>query len=294
MIVLSERLAHRRPGTEGRSTATRGSLCARAFERRLDLDDRLRLLIEPVPAIVWTTDCDLCFNSGLGRGLASFGLRATPGTSLFDHYGTRDPDAVPIRAHQLALGGESVSFEHDWEGRTFQTRVEPLRGDGGEITGCIGMAVDITERKHAEEALYREKERAQVTLASIGDGVIRTDAERADRLPEPGRRAADRLDAPRRRSATPVPEVFQVVDEITRQPLADPVARCLEEGRGRRVPRPRAAGQPRDGKEYSVRDSVAPICDRRRRARRRPGVQGRHPAPRHGARDDLPREPRRR
>src|ERR1043165_5361440 len=30
------------------------------------------------------------------------------------------------------------------------------------------------ERRQAEEALHRERERAQVTLASIGDGVIRT------------------------------------------------------------------------------------------------------------------------
>src|SRR3954451_19213256 len=148
---------------------------ARAFAADSTLDVRRRLLIEPVPAIVWTTDRNLRFTSGLGGGQASFGLRAEPGTSLFDYYGDRHPDA--IRAHQLALGGESVSFAQSWEGRTFQTRVEPLRGEAGEITGCVGIAVDIAERKHAEEALYREKERAQVTLASIGDGVIRTDPQ---------------------------------------------------------------------------------------------------------------------
>jgi diguanylate cyclase (GGDEF)-like protein/PAS domain S-box-containing protein len=233
---------------------------ARAFDGDSTLDNRLRLLIEPVPAIVWTTDCDLCFNSGLGHGLPSFGLRAAPGTSLFDHYGTRDPDVVPIRAHQLALGGESVSFEHVWEGRTFQTRVEPLRGDRGEIAGCIGIAVDITERKQAEEALYREKERAQVTLASIGDGVIRADAElRIDYLNP----VAERLTGWSAEEAIghTVPEVFQVIDEITRQPLGDPVARCLEEGKTVESPG-HAVLVSRDGKEFSVRDSVAPIYDR--------------------------------
>src|SRR6476469_1485187 len=112
---------------------------ARAFDGDSTLDVRLRLLIEPVPAIVWTTDRELRFTSGLGGGRASFGLRANPGTSLLDHYGDRSPDA--IRAHQLALGGESVSFEQSWEGRTFQTRVEPLRGAEGEIIGCVGIAV---------------------------------------------------------------------------------------------------------------------------------------------------------
>src|SRR3954452_9542094 len=82
---------------------------ARAFDDDSTLDVRLRLLIEPVPAIVWTTDRELRFTSGLGGDSTSFGLRATPGTTHFDHYGDRHSDA--IRAHQLALGGESVSFE---------------------------------------------------------------------------------------------------------------------------------------------------------------------------------------
>src|SRR5215210_5376990 len=224
------------------------------------MDARLRLLIEPMPALVWTTDCELRFSSGLGGGLAAFGLRATPGTSLFDYYGTRDLEALPIRAHRLALSGESVSFEQDWEGRTFQTRVEPLRGERGEITGCIGVAVDVTERKHAEEALYREKERAQVTLASIGDGVVRTDpAGKIDYLNP----VAERLTGWKAEEAIglTVPEVFQVVDEITRKPLTDPVARCLDEGRIVESPG-HAMLVSKDGQEYSVRDSAAPIYDR--------------------------------
>jgi len=224
------------------------------------MDARLRLLIEPMPAQVWTTDRELRFNSGLGGGLAVFGLRATPGTSLFDYYGTRDLEALPIRAHRLALSGESVSFEQDWEGRTFQTRVEPLRGERGEIIGCIGVAVDVTERKHAQEALYREKERAQVTLASIGDGVVRADpAGKIDYLNP----VAERLTGWTAEEAIglTVPEVFQVVDEISRKPLTDPIARCLEEGKVVESPG-HALLLSKDGKEYSVRDSAAPIYDR--------------------------------
>ena len=48
------------------------------FDGDSTLDARLRLLIEPVPAIVWTTDRELRFTSGLGSGRASFGLRADP------------------------------------------------------------------------------------------------------------------------------------------------------------------------------------------------------------------------
>src|SRR6185436_13171891 len=121
--------------------------------------------------------------------------------------------------------GESVSFEQRWEGRTFQTRVEPLRGEAGEILGCVGIAVDVSERTAAEAALYREKERAQVTLASIGDGVVRTDPlGRIDYLNP----VAERLTGWKAEEAMgrTVPEVFQVIDELTRKPLTDPVSRC--------------------------------------------------------------------
>jgi len=229
-----------------------------------DLNDstaaRLRLLVEPKPAIVWTTDCDLLFRPGLGNGHASFGLRTTPGTSLFDYYGTRDPDALPIRAHRLALTGESVSYEQEWQGRTFQTRVEPLRDDYRRIVGCVAVAVDISERQQAEEALHREKERAQVTLASIGDGVIRTGPGGEIDYLNP---VAERLTGWHAEEALgrKVPEVFQIVDEVTRRPLAGPVERCLAEGRVVESPGP-ALLLSASGKEYSVRDSAAPIFDR--------------------------------
>ncbi|HEX2224113.1 MAG TPA: diguanylate cyclase, partial [Thermoanaerobaculia bacterium] len=225
-------------------------------------DARLRLLMEQMPALVWTTDRDLRFTSGLGAGLAAFGLdpEGLPGVSLYAYYQTEDPDYLPIRAHLLALTGESVSFEQEWAGRLFQTRVEPLREADGRINGCIGIAVDVTERKEAAEALFREKERAQVTLASIGDGVIRADADGLIDYLNP---VAERLTGWSSEKAVgrAVTEVFQIVDEGTRKPLTDPVRRCMDERRVVESPG-HALLLSADGKEYSVRDSAAPIYDR--------------------------------
>jgi diguanylate cyclase (GGDEF)-like protein/PAS domain S-box-containing protein len=221
---------------------------------------RRHLLVERMPAIVWATDRELRFSDSLGSGLAAFGLEGLAGTSLFEYYQTSDPEALPIRAHRLALAGESVSFEQEWEGRTFQTRVEPLRDGSGEVTGCIGIAVDITERKRVEEALHRETERAQVTLASIGDGVIRTDAEGLIDYLNP---VAEKLTgwSPERALGRPVSEVFRVIDELTRKPLSDPIRRALDEKRVVESPG-HILLLSADGKEYSVRDSAAPIHDR--------------------------------
>ncbi len=51
----------------------------------------------------------------------------------------------------------------------------PFTLKDGSQGGFISALVDITERKLAEEALQAEKERAEITLSSIGDGVITTD-----------------------------------------------------------------------------------------------------------------------
>jgi len=109
------------------------------------------------------------------------------------------------------------------------------------------------------QALRREQERAIATLAAIGDGVIRTDSHgRIDYLNP----AAEALTGWSRERAAgrPATEVFRLVDEITRQPLADPVTACLREGAV-----VRSAGQAlllgAGGREYAVHDSAAPIHD---------------------------------
>ena len=72
---------------------------------------------------------------------------------------------------------------------------------------------DITERKRVEQAIFEEKERAQVTLQSIGDAVITTDRDGAHRLPQSRGRATLGLErrrgARRRRSM----EVLRLRDE---------------------------------------------------------------------------------
>lgn len=49
--------------------------------------------------------------------------------------------------------------------------------DGDEVRGIFVQVTDITERKRMEEALFEEKERMRLTLKSIGDAVVCTDAQ---------------------------------------------------------------------------------------------------------------------
>ncbi|HEY2737660.1 MAG TPA: diguanylate cyclase, partial [Thermoanaerobaculia bacterium] len=107
------------------------------------------------------------------------------------------------------------------------------------------------------KALQRETERLQSTLASIGDGVIRTDTSgRIDYLnPTAERLTGWRADDAVGRS---LGEVFQVVDEATRIRLADPVQSCLKEGKTLESPGPVLLISA-DGTECAIRDSATPV-----------------------------------
>ncbi len=128
------------------------------------------------------------------------------------------------------------------------------------VARVVGVATDISERKRAEAELQHEKERAQITLASIGDGVIRTDAEGRIDYMNP---VAERLVGCSLAEALgrPVDAVYRVVDETTARPLADPVALCLEQRRVVELSEHGRLGS-RDGQEFTVEASAAPLLDR--------------------------------
>ncbi|HSE43199.1 MAG TPA: PAS domain S-box protein, partial [Acidobacteriota bacterium] len=136
---------------------------------RQNKDQQLRLLIEQLPQILWTTDCELRFTSSTGAALAGLKLKPnqTVGMTLFEYFKTDDPDYEAIVAHRRALFGEATSFISEWMGRTFQSHVEPLTDQDGKITGTIGVAIDITEHKLVEKKL-RE---AEAKLRNLVEGI---------------------------------------------------------------------------------------------------------------------------
>ena len=112
-------------------------------------------------------------------------------------------------------------------------------------------------RRSREESLSRDQELAQVTLASIGDGVIRTDAAGRIDYMNP---AAERLTGWSLEEATSrdVGEAYQVIHESSRRPRRNPVELCLMERRTIVTPGLFAL-RSRGGEEFIIRDSVAPI-----------------------------------
>jgi diguanylate cyclase (GGDEF)-like protein/PAS domain S-box-containing protein len=127
----------------------------------------------------------------------------------------------------------------------------------------LGLVIAGTVMRHTrrtEDALQQQKEQAEVTLHSVADAVITTDAAGgvAYLNPVAAQLTGWRDDAARGR---PLPEVYRVLRESNRTAAAHPAFRGGLDGPTVGLERHWLLVA-RDGSEYAVEDSVAPIRDR--------------------------------
>lgn len=116
-----------------------------------------------------------------------------------------------------------------------------------------------TDLNAAEEALFAEKERAEVTLNSIGDAVVCADVL--------GRTTflnivAEKLTGWPRQEAIgrPVADVLRMLDGTSRTPIQDPLQIAIAENKPVYLP-PDVVLIHRDGSHIPIEDTVAPIHD---------------------------------
>jgi len=112
---------------------------------------RLALIVDQVPAILWTTNAELRITARSGAGLASAHIlpERVVGASLLEQFSTQAVSADSINAHRRALAGEAVSYQIRLSDRRYDAHVEPLRDKVGAIAGVVGVAVDVTDRARA-------------------------------------------------------------------------------------------------------------------------------------------------
>jgi HTH-type transcriptional regulator, bacterioopsin transcriptional activator and related proteins len=115
-------------------------------------DRRLRLLAEQIPVVLWTTDMELRVSSAQGAVLRMLDPQPDQliGTNVIEFFQCT-PASATAYAHQRAIAGHSSNYQLTFKERIFQAYAEPLRSMAGTVTGCIGIAFDITERARAEE-----------------------------------------------------------------------------------------------------------------------------------------------
>ena len=170
-----------------------------------------------------------------------------------------DRPATLREVEKLAAGQPTLRFENryhckdgSWKTLSWRAVAQP---DG--TIYCTGR--DMTELKLAEAARRHSEESLAITLHSIGDAVLATDADgritRMNPIAEKltGWPAAEAL-------GRPVAEVFHIINEETRSPAVIPVDQVLASGEIHGLAN-HTVIIARDGTERPIADSAAPIRD---------------------------------
>ena len=134
------------------------------------------------------------------------------------------------------------------------------------LAAAVGMVWQRNQKAHyrslfqAEAARRKSEERYHVTLMSVGDGVIVTDAAGRVELLNP---VAEALTGWGREEASgkPLEEVFRIINEETRSWVENPMRRVISEGLVVGLANHTVLVS-RDGTERPIADSGAPIRDK--------------------------------
>ena len=202
------------------------------------------------------------------RWKTMLGYDADDDDVLLDWYNLVHPDDIARVQMQMRehLAGNLPLFEsvhrmkhQNGEWRWMKSRAKAMLDENGRLMRLLGVEVDITEGKLYEDALFREKESAQITLQSIGDGVITTDANSRVEYINP---VAEDLtgwkvdDA----SGRSIDEIFRGFHEETCEPLENPLAVSIRRDRAIKSVRPTLLIR-RDGNELYIESTASPIRD---------------------------------
>ncbi|MDH3805908.1 MAG: diguanylate cyclase, partial [Gammaproteobacteria bacterium] len=242
----------------------------RAQDRELldEMNERNELVAATANDGIWDFDGESKRINLSRRWKAMLGYDAEEDDVLLDWYHLVHPNDMArvqfkMREH---LEAKSPFFESvhrmkhqngDW--RWMSSRAKAVLDENGRLLRLLGVEVDITERKLYEEALFREKESAQITLQSIGDGVITTDAKCNVEYVNP---VAEELtgwkvdDA----SGRPIDEIFRSFHEETCEPLENPLSVSIRRNRSIKSVRPTLLIR-RDGNELYIESTASPIRD---------------------------------
>jgi len=165
--------------------------------------------------------------------------------AIVQHLKLRDPYDVEYRMQHRAGA-------YRW----YRSRGVAQWDDKGRAVRMSGSVVDVTQRKEAELALRAEREKALVTLASIGDAVVTTDAGGQIEMLNT---AAEKLLMLRQKEAAgkPLHDIVRIVLQRTRQPITDPVEQCMQ--RGRVSSRGDSLLIAPDGSEHAIEYTATPI-----------------------------------
>jgi|GEM_PF-3103374 len=140
-------------------------------------EERLRTIVNNAPVVLYALDDKGVFTMSEGRGLEkAFRSNELVGHSALDVFGSTplEEGGNNVSAADVlgrAMAGETITFVSRVGGICFDNRLIPIRGPNNGVVTLIGVAMNITDRKKAEEELqeYQARLRSLASQLSLAE-----------------------------------------------------------------------------------------------------------------------------
>ena len=137
-------------------------------------EERIHAVVRNAPVLLFAFDRLGVITLAEGMGMAAFGR--APGESVgFSAWELYADQPSALQGMREALHGKTMHAELQEAGRVLSVTYGPLRETDGSVTGAIGVVVDVTDRRAAEEALREQSELYEALVdaqSNLGDLVV--------------------------------------------------------------------------------------------------------------------------
>ena len=167
----------------------------------------------------------------------------------------READQLVLASQKVQHIVETIAMPDGKHNHWLTVKFPMTDSYGHQFVG--GISIEITERIHLEQELFKEKELSQVTLNSIGDAVVTTDAAGNVMTLNP---IAEALTGWNHTEAKgqPFTKVLHMVNETSRDIVKNPIEEALQTEKIVELAN-HTILIARDGTETPISDSAAPI-----------------------------------
>ena len=228
-------------------------------------EKKYRELVETIQEGIWIIDREgyTTFANPKMTEMLGYKAEEMAGRHLFSFM---DREAEEEAKRQLARRQSGLKEQHEFR-FTKKTGEDlyvllgtiPFHDEEGKYNGALAAVMDISKRKQIEKELKEREQDLRITLESIGDAVISTDmGGRVTRMNAVAQHLTGYgLEEARHRE---LPEIFHIIDSRTNIPSVNPVEKVLQtDGVVNLANHTKLISK--DGREYIISDSAAPIKD---------------------------------